>query len=185
MSVRISAQHPIRELFQTLVHRSFQRQLRPADPQVTRYIADVMVDFTHRDNIYRIRNARGKHLEEVAEMLMEGDVTLNASSFEREREVHKHIGDFTLFWTGVYPEMLRYFRASTRSDHLLDYVEQGRASYRIAATFEHGPYADEAPVLRQLAGSFEQCMLGLNMVRRELDAYAAPETQAVRKLLES
>ena len=118
-------------------------------------------------------------------MLMEGDVQLNATSFDREREVHKHIGDFTLFWAGVYPEMLRYFRAATRRDHLVDYVEQGRKSYRIAATFEYCPYVNEAPVLRQLAENFEVCMYGLHLVRRELDAYGSPQMRAVRRLLES
>ncbi|HTE19999.1 MAG TPA: hypothetical protein VK689_16670, partial [Armatimonadota bacterium] len=111
--------------------------------------------------------------------------SLNATSFDREREVHKHIGDFTLFWTGVYPEMLRHFRSSSRCDHLIDYVEQGRKSYQIAATFQHGPYAEEAPVLRQLSDQFERCMLGLQLVRREMETYGSPEMKAVRKLLEA
>jgi len=177
--------HPIRELFSTLVERAFRSQRAVEDAELARYIANVLVDFTHRDNLYRLRDARGKFLEEIAEMLLEGDVALNATSFNREREVHKHIGDFTLFWTGVYPEMLRYFRAASRRDHLIDYVEQGRKSYQIASTFQHDPYGQEAPVLRQLSDQFETCMMGLHLVRRELDAYGSPETQAVRRLLES
>jgi hypothetical protein len=81
--------------------------------------------------------------------------------------------------------MLRCFRAASRADHLIDYVEQGRKSYRIASTFQHGPYADEAPVLRQLSDQFETCMYGLHLVRRELESYGSPEMQAVRKLLEA
>jgi hypothetical protein len=181
----IASDHPIRELFAGFVERAFQVQLGLNDPQMNRYLAGVLVEFTHHDSIYRLRSPRGERLEAVAEMLVEGDVTLNATSFEREREVHKHIGDFTLFWTGVYPEMLRCFRAASKADHLLDYVEQGRQSYRIASTFQHGAYADEAPVLRQLADQFETCMYGLNLVRRELDNYGSPEMKAVRKLLEA
>lgn len=185
MSLRISSDHPIRDLFRGFVHRAFHLQMGVSDPQLSRYLADVLVDFTHRDSIFRLRDARGKRLEEVAEMLVEGDVSLNATSFDREREVHKHIGDFTLFWTGVYPEMLRHFRSSSRCDHLIDYVEQGRKSYQIAATFQHGPYAEEAPVLRQLSDQFERCMLGLQLVRREMETYGSPEMKAVRKLLEA
>ena len=48
-----------------------------------------------------IGSSRGRRVWQVAERLVEGDVLLNATSFEREREVHKHIGDFTLFWTGL------------------------------------------------------------------------------------
>lgn len=185
MAARISPDHPIRELFSTVVERSFQRHLGVNEPEMTRYISNVLVDFTHRDSVFRIRDARGRRLEEVAEMLVEGDVTLNATSFEREREVHKHIGDFTLFWTGVYPEMLRLLRAAQRADHLLDYVQQGRKSYQIASTFQHEPYADEAPVLRRLSDQFETCMIGLNLVRKELEAYSSPEMQSLRRMLEA
>lgn len=185
MPVPISPDHPIRGLFYSIVERALRRQGRPHDAYVARYLANVLVDFIHRDNVFRIRDARGRRLEEIAEMLLEGDVSLRADGFDREREVHKHIGDFALFWTGVYPEMLRYLRASSRPDHLIDYIEQGRASYRIAATFRHGAYANEAPILGQLSDQFELFMFGLNQVRRELDAYSDPRTRAALKLLES
>jgi hypothetical protein len=182
---QISADHPIRQLFFTLVQQTFQRKLGENSPEVTRYLSDVMVDFTHRDQVFSLKNAQGKQLEEVGEMLVEGDVSLNATSFEREREVHKHIGDFTLFWTGVYPEMLRYLRASSRTDHLIDYVEQGRKSYQIASTFQYGPYVEEATLLRHLSDRFELYVHGLHLVRKELDGYGSPEMQRLRKLLES
>jgi hypothetical protein len=40
-------------------------------------------------------------------------------------------------------------------------------------------------VLRLLASEFESCMLALNYVRRELEAYGTVEAQTVRKLLEN
>jgi hypothetical protein len=183
VSQRISDQHPLRQLFNELVRETFGAQLGVNEPGVPEYMANMLVDFTHRDRLFCLRNVRGRQLEEVAEMLMEGDVALSATTFEREREVHKHIGDFTLFWSGVYPEMLRYLRAAHRRDHLLDYVAQGRKSYGIAASFDYGAYHDEARVLRQLSERFELCMFGLNMVRRELDGLRDPEIQAVKRLL--
>ena len=183
MAKPISAHHPLRQLFGAVVQHTFVNYLGVAAPGVPEYVANVLVDFTHTDHIYRLRDARGRRIEEVAEMLVEGDVRLKATSFDREREVHKHIGDFTLFWTGVYPEMLRYFRAASRRDHLLDYVEQGRKSYGIAATFDYGAYQEEAQVLKRLSERFELCMFGLNMVRKDLDALRDPQIQAVKRLL--
>jgi len=148
------------------------------------YLVEVLTEFTHMDNIFKIKNARGRRLEEVAEMLMEGDVLLNARSFQREREVHKHIGDFTLFWTGMYPEMLRFLRAPHRKDHLIDYVEQGKRSYYIASTFREGPYAQEWPILRRLSEEFEICSFGLNLVRQELDRMSDPFYRLIREALE-
>jgi hypothetical protein len=84
--------------------------------------------------------------------------------------VHRHIGDFTLFWTGLYPEALKRLRSALRKDHFIDYCEQGKRSYYIASTFEDDPYREEAPVLRRLSAQFELCAYGLGQVRREWDA---------------
>lgn len=181
--MEVSRDHPLRRLFEELVRRAFAESLRLSDPAVTRYVADVLTRFTHMDQLYRLRDARGRRLEEVAEMLMEGDVLLNARSFLREREVHRHIGDFTLFWTGVYPEALRFLRAATRKDHLVDYVAQGRQSYRIASQFDMGEFREEAQTLRKLSDWFEYCMLGLTLVRREWERLADDHARAVRRLL--
>jgi len=37
-------------------------------------------------------------------MLIESNPLLEATSFGREREVRKHVGDYTLFVTGLFPE---------------------------------------------------------------------------------
>ncbi|MBI3944887.1 MAG: hypothetical protein HY321_03140 [Armatimonadetes bacterium] len=179
----ISRDHPLRRLFESLVYRTFAESVRMPDPEVARYVADILTRFVHMDNAYRLRDARGRRLEEVAEMLMEGDVRLNARSFSREREVHKHIGDFTLFWTGVYPEALRLLRAAWRKDHLVDYVDQGRKSYYIASTFDYGDYRDEARTLRKLSEWFEYCTYGLSLVRQEWERLGDPREQQFRRLL--
>jgi hypothetical protein len=83
------------------------------------------------------------------------------------REVHRHIGDFTLFWTGVYPEVLKKLRSVLTKDSFIDYCAQGKRSYLIASTFEDEPYREEAPVLRRLSEGFELVAYGLNQVRRE------------------
>ncbi len=84
------------------------------------------------------------------------------------REVHRHIGDFTLFWTGVYPEMLKKLRSALSRDSFIDYCEQGKRSYYIASTFEDAD-GQEVRVLRRLSTEFELCAFGLNQVRRELE----------------
>ncbi len=185
MSGQISNDHPIRDLFSCVVSRAFQRDLSLAEPELSSYVADLLVEFTSAERIFSIRDVAGTRLEQVGEMLLEGDIALNATSFDREREVHKHIGDFTLFWAGLYPGMLGRLRAPDRRDHLVDYVAQGRRSYAIASTFNHGSYAREAPVLRKLSSSFESCLRGLNSVRRELETYASAESRAACRLLDA
>ncbi|HVS37323.1 MAG TPA: hypothetical protein VMS17_17310, partial [Gemmataceae bacterium] len=119
----------------------------------------------HLDVIHRFKNAEGKRLEDVIDMILEAEA-LPAAGRTR-REYHRHIGDFTLFWTGVYPEALRRLRSVMTKDHFIDYCEQGKRSYYIASTFDDVPYRDEAPVLRRLSDEFELCAYGLSQVRRE------------------
>ena len=136
-----------------------------ADPPLIDYLSMMLSRFIHIDTIFKLRTAAGKRLEEVAEMLME--VEELPPEGRTSREVHRHIGDFTLFWTGVYPEVLKQLRSSMRKDHFIDYCEQGKRSYYIASTFESEPFKQEATVLRRISEHFELCAFGLTKVRSE------------------
>lgn len=179
----ISPNHPLRQLFRRLIQQKLGLALVPTDDRLVGYLTDLLTDFTHMDRIYRVRDARGQPLRQVAEMLLEGDVRLRARSFAREREVHRHIGDFTLFWTGVFPEALPPMRLPWKPDHLIDYVAQGKQSYYIASTFTHQPYAQEAQVLRQLSELFEFCVYGLHLVRQEWQRMGDPAYESVSEQL--
>ncbi|MFM7148873.1 MAG: hypothetical protein ACKO23_03425, partial [Gemmataceae bacterium] len=111
------------------------------------------------------RDLQGKRLEEVASMVIEAEGM--PPEGRTHREVHRHIGDFTLFWTGIYPETLRKLRSAVSRDCFIDYCEQGKRSYYIASQFDEEPYQEEAPVLRRLSEDFELVAYGLNEVRRE------------------
>jgi hypothetical protein len=159
----------LRRLFGALVERTFLQTLGVHEPGITDYLADILTDFAHFKQIYKIKDLQGRSLYEVADMLLQADIRLQAGSFSREREVHKHIGDFTLFWAGIYPESLGRMQAQCRKDHLLDYVRQGKNSYAIAASFDYGDYRPQAPILKKLSEEFELCLYGLNIVRKEMD----------------
>jgi hypothetical protein len=137
---------------------------------VAAYLGDLLIEFIHVDNLYRIRNCRGKRLEEVGEMLVESNPMLDAPSFEREREVRKHIGDYTLFLTGMFPEYVATLpRLGLRLDSFIDYVKAGKESYRIVGAFDQFEYRRVAPLFRRLAEQFEYCVHGLNRVKSDLE----------------
>jgi hypothetical protein len=160
-----TADHPLRRLFAGLTEQTFQSTLGMADPELIDYLSLLLSRFTHMSVIYRLRDSQGRRLEEVADMVLDAE-SLPPEGRTR-REVHRHIGDFTLFWTGVYPEALRRLRSILNKDHFIDFCEQGKRSYFIASTFEDDPYREEAPILRRLSDQFELCAYGLNQVRRE------------------
>jgi hypothetical protein len=152
-------------MFAGYTEHTFLERLGIGDPHLIDYLSALLTRFVHVDAICRISNVRGRRLEEVADMMLEAQ-SMPAQGRTR-REIYRHIGDFTLFWTGVYPEALERLRSALRKDHFIDYCEQGKRSYFIASTFEGEPFKEEAPVLRRLSLEFELCAYGLNQVRRE------------------
>jgi hypothetical protein len=149
--------------FSGLAEFTFETRLGIADPPLVDYIAALLARFIHSDAIYTVRNPAGRRLEEVAEMLVEAEARIG----DARREVHRHIGDFTLFWTGLYPEALRRLQKQPRLDYFVDYCEQGKRAYHIASTIPTEEAADENEVLERLSHDFELCAYGLGELRRE------------------
>ncbi|HEV8663799.1 MAG TPA: hypothetical protein VGT06_11785 [Candidatus Methylomirabilis sp.] len=182
MPQSIAPGHPLRRLLTGLTERTFFEGLAWPDPEVTGYLAELLTDFAHVDNVYRIRNAAGQRVEEVAELLAEGDLLHRASTVEREREVHKHIGDYTLFMTGLFPEFLaRQAKAgpAISRDAFLDHVRTGKHSYWVVSEFILGSHGAAAPLFRKLSENFELCVYGLGHVRAELDRLRDPAVRRV------
>jgi hypothetical protein len=98
----IPESHPLRDLFVELVSRHYTDELGMRDPEVSGYVANMLAEFCELDQLFKVRNAAGKPLDDVGEMLLESDPVYGpAPCFDRERQVRKHIGDFTLFFTGM------------------------------------------------------------------------------------
>ncbi|MDA1016807.1 MAG: hypothetical protein O3A00_20410 [Planctomycetota bacterium] len=159
----VTGENELRRLFTALTEHTFQVEFGVADPPLTDYLVELLLRFVKTEEIFRFRDTRGKRLEEVAEMMIEAE----DREANPKRELYRHIGDFTLFWSGVYPEALKRLQATDRRDYLLDYCAQGKRGYYIASTFDEEPFQEEAPVLERLSADFELCSFGLNRVRRE------------------
>jgi len=140
----IAPDHPLRRLFKKAL--DFGLRFNPADrTEVADYIEDqILCEFIHIDSLYKIKDSAGRTLEDIADLLSEGDVLLNAQSFSREFQVHKHIGDYTLFMLGMFPEALSRRRGKEfilgsliiPGANLSEcYLLQGKKSYQIASEF--------------------------------------------------
>jgi hypothetical protein len=176
----------LRRFFADVVRRRFDEDLRLPDRRLAAYVSGLLVDFTHADSLYRIRDARGRGLDDVGEMLLESDPLRRAGSFDRERAVRKHVGDYVLFMTGLFPESLsgrRRFR-QMRLGVFVDYVKAGKESYAVVAAFDQFEYRDEAPLFRRLADNFELCVFGLNLVKEDLESLQHAYYGGLREALE-
>jgi hypothetical protein len=89
--------------------------------------------------------------------------------------VRKHIGDYTLFFAGMFPESINHLRLRRqRLENFVEWVKAGKESYYIVSKFEHFEYAKVAPLFASLASNFEGCVYGLNMVKSDLEEMQHP-----------
>lgn len=149
-----------------MVEDTFCTEVGLCNPCLTEYLADLLVKFTHVDQLRCISNAHGKDLERIAGMLsvLERDEA-NQGEMERECRMYRHIGDFSLFWAGVYPEQLKRER-SAGYDVLLSFVSQGKRSYAIVSEMSDESDVLPASLFRDLSEDFEYCLYGLGLVRK-------------------
>ncbi len=153
----------IERFFTGLSECVFHSELGIADVQLVDYVSDLLFRFVRMDNLHRVRKSDGRPATEVFQMMGEAEKRIGVA----RREVHRHIGDFTLFWSGMYPERLRKIRVSESADGFIDYCRQGKRAYAIAAEIEGGQDRPSCEVLHLLSEQFELCAYGLREIRRE------------------
>jgi hypothetical protein len=162
--------HPLEPFFHQVVRNSYEGKLGLHDPDVTGYVAQLLCEFSQAENLYKVCDEAGRPIEELTEMMAASDpVHGTASSFDAERAVRKHIGDYALFVAGMYPEAMGSNRRLRRHHPSLEeLIHAGKESYYIVSQFNLFEYEQEAPLFARLSDSFERCILGLTLVREEL-----------------
>jgi hypothetical protein len=158
----IPESHPLHRLFRGLTEFAFMSELGIGDPSLVGYVAELLASFVPSQGVWRLRDAQGRPFFEVTAMVAAAEAAGDAA---RRRDCHRHVGDFTLFWTGVYPEALAKLQGGNSADALISFQRQGKRSYHLASVLSAGN--DRETVFRRLSEQFELCAVGLSHVRRE------------------
>lgn len=153
----------LRRFFAGLTEHAFFGRLGVADPPLVDYLAEMLVRFVRTDQVFAVRSVRGAQLNQVADMLAEAQQRQGPA----KRQAHRHIGDFTLFWSGIYPEIADRMRQAGGKDCLIDYQVQGKRAYYIASTIPVEKEIAPTDVLQRLSDQFELCVYGLSEVRKQ------------------
>jgi hypothetical protein len=152
----------LRRFFDRAIRASFHDLALHDEPAAT-YLADLLTRFARTEAVLP-RGLAVPRLETVVDMLLDIQAAWHADEAtfrpEHEVQVRRHIGDYTLFMTGLFPERVARM-ASTRY-----YVTQGKRAYqfvsehaRASARAHPGPY-------RRLAERFEGYASALDYARR-------------------
>jgi hypothetical protein len=165
-------EHPLRRLFAGLAEHAFFSHLGVADPPLIDYLSGLLTRFVHNDDVYRLRGAAGRPLTELVEMVTEAERLPEGG--RTRGDYYRHIGDFALFWTGVYPEAVERMRTRGCKDAFVSYTAQGKRGYLLTSRMEEEQHRGaEADLFRRLSEQFEVCAVGLRKVREELDELRA------------
>lgn len=160
----LSARDPddLDRFFRGLTEHAFHGRLGVVDPPLVDYVAALLVRFIRNEQVRALPASEPLDCDEVVRML----AIVQREPPDVARAEYRHIGDYTLFWNGLYPEALQRFRHPSRADHLLDYREAGKRAYRLAAVLEPADDRASRTLLETLSEEYDICVAGLGEVRR-------------------
>lgn len=150
----------IERFFRGLTEYAFHSRLGVVDPPLVDYVALLLVRFLRHEALAPPA-AGDAGPPDVARRLV-------AARDHEAREAlveYRHIGDSTLFWSGLYPEAVAR-RQPGRPDLLLDFRAAGRQAYWLASTLEPDDAAEERLLFERLSHDYDLCVEGLGEVRR-------------------
>jgi len=123
----------------------------------------MLTRFARTENLFP-RGTVVPRLETVVDMLLEIQHVWrdDTPAFRPEHEVsvRRHIGDYTLFMTGLFPERVR------RTASMGYYVTEGKRAYRFVSEHDRARGGQERAPYRRLAERFEAYMRALDYARR-------------------
>src|SRR5438445_5786190 len=149
--------------FYILVRHVFRRA-DIQDRRVADYVAEVLSEFARAERARCVVPGQANPLDYFFEMLTALQKADERTSFF----IRVHIGNHSLFLSGVFPDRIR-FRAESRGFPNLKYYEGlGRTQYRMASDHRLAQRYEVANVLSTLAERFETTRLALNEIADRL-----------------
>ena len=122
------------------------------------YVSAVLSEFSHIEHTQCRAPGQSKPLEYFVDMLAALQQADDATSFY----LRAHIGNYSLFMSGVFPDRVR-FRAERRGAPGLKYYEElGSINYRVASDHRLAHKYDLTDIFGTLSERFQTTRLALN-----------------------
>jgi hypothetical protein len=134
-----------------------------AEPGAVDYISDMLARFAETRLVYAIQDSVGRPLEHIVDMLEQRRLSQvperGRRDLARERLIVRHIGEYTLFMSGIFRERVQ------RRGELAYYVSHGSSAYWQCADYESSP--SRRFTFRYLHHRFSDISDALDGIRRE------------------
>lgn len=146
--------------FYLLTRRAFLRH-GIADRDLADYVASMLAQFSATRRAHSASHLHDKSYHYLVDMMSD---SLQASSFEAFL-LRSHIGNYSLFMTGIFPDRVYYKATYGRKAPGFDYYEQmGSSSYRWASRHQLAARFCLSEILTRLAENFRAVRVALNQM---------------------
>ena len=163
--------------FYILVRQVFRRS-GIAERGVADYVAELLSEFSRAERTQCVVRGQTAPVEYFFEMLAALQTVDDSTRFS----IRAHIGNYSLFLSGIFPERIR-FRAERKGFPSLRYYEDlGRANYRVASDHRLAQEYELAGIFNILSERFQDTRRALNDLGDRLVTLGDPD-QAINNLL--
>lgn len=149
--------------FYVMVRNVFRRA-GIQDREVADYVAEVLSEYSLQERSRMQLPGQPNSLEYFFELL----TALQSADERTSFIIRAHIGNHSLFLTGVFPQRILH-RAEKRGFPNLSYYEElGRANFRVASDHRLAQRYELGPIFAQLSERFRATRLALNDIADRL-----------------
>lgn len=131
---------------------------------VADYVASVMTTFVQTRRSHELP----AHLELSAGYVTDMLAGLSAASPEETFLIRVHVGNYSLFVTGIFPDHVRHRQAVRAAPSLEFYEDMGSTNYRLAAEHNLARRHALTETYRTIANRFSEVRRGLNSLTERL-----------------
>ena len=152
----------LRRFFGAMVRPCFA-SLGIGQGELADYVTDLLARFSRTDQLYRVRDSRGRPLHTLTGLLLELMEEWGSDrswSFDREVDLRRHAGDYALFLSGVFRPHVE------AGGHLSYYLREGGESYRLVGEHLQLVGGRQARLFRGMAERFEELSGSLDYMRK-------------------
>ncbi|MGQ0700859.1 MAG: hypothetical protein ACT4PZ_21780 [Panacagrimonas sp.] len=157
--------------FDVMLRRALPGPRDKLERSVIHYLANLLGLFSRTERIYQLQQDEAARYEYLADLMREG----LESGPERQFLVNAHIGNYSLYLSGVCAPWVEYRRTYKRRPVSMEfYRRMGRGHYAQAAYSPHATEFGLRDIFKRLAERFEYFRCGMQRLAEEVFPSRAP-----------
>lgn len=135
------------------------------DDELTIYLVSMLDKFVDAERVHQIPSFDDEEFHYVFEMIEASQKSSDTESYQ----IFCHIGNYSLYLTGIFPDWIRYrHERKNRPMDVNDYSDYGKTYFKKAARHRLAKKKKMEPVLKKLSRGYDLARAGLELLFKRL-----------------